>query len=157
MSYIDEGNNRATIVRLIAATAFALANHAAPNAALPQLPNQGRITVVRLSMLRMLFIGLPALLLVSGIPLALKLVPPNRFYGFRTSTTFSSLDAWYQINFATGLALIAAGLVGLLSVLLLSRGIITLKPELRYVMGLLLTGIVTLLFLIPVVIYSNRF
>jgi len=96
-------------------------------------------------MLRMLFIGLPTLLLVSGIPLALKLVPPNRFYGFRTSTTFSSLDAWYQINFATGLALIAAGLVGLLSVLLLSRGIITLKPEPRYVMGLLLTGIVTLL------------
>jgi hypothetical protein len=107
-------------------------------------------------MLRMLFIGLPALLLVSGIPLALKFVPPNRFYGFRTSTTFSSLDAWYQINFATGLALIAAGLVGLLSVLLPSRGIM-LKPEPRYVMGLLLTGIVTLLFLIPVVIYSNRF
>jgi hypothetical protein len=44
-------------------------------------------------MLRMLFIGLPALLLVSGIPLALKLVPPNRFYGFRTSTTFSSSPA----------------------------------------------------------------
>jgi SdpI/YhfL family protein len=108
-------------------------------------------------MLRMLFIGVPALLLVSGIPLALKFVPPNRFYGFRTSTTFSSLAAWYQINFATGLALIAAGLVGLLSVLLLSKGMITLKPEPRYVMGLLLTGIVTLLFLIPVVIYSNRF
>ena len=72
-------------------------------------------------MLRVLFVGLPALLLVLGIPLALKLVPPNRFYGYRTSTTFSSLEAWYQINFATGLALIAAAIVGGLSVLLLSE------------------------------------
>ena len=92
-----------------------------------------------------------------GIPLALKLVQPNRFYGYRTSTTFSSLEAWYQINFATGLALIAAAIVGGLSVLLLSQGIITLKPEPRYIMGLLLTVVVMLLFLIPVVLYSNRF
>ncbi|MGH6836911.1 MAG: SdpI family protein [Methylocella sp.] len=62
-----------------------------------------------------------------GIPLASKLVAPNRFYGFRTSTTFSSPEAWYQINFATGLALIAAGLVSGLLVLLLSYGIIMLK------------------------------
>ncbi len=30
-------------------------------------------------MVRALFMGLPALMLVLGIPLALKLVPPNRF------------------------------------------------------------------------------
>ena len=108
-------------------------------------------------MLRALFIGLPALLLVVGIPLALKLVPPNQFYGFRTSMTFSSPEAWYQINFATGLAMIAAGLVSRLLVLLLSYGVITLQPEPRYVLGLLLTTLVMLLFLIPVVIYSDRF
>jgi SdpI/YfhL protein family len=107
--------------------------------------------------LRALFIVAPVLMFVLGIPLALKLVPPNRFYGFRTSTTFSSPEAWYQINFATGLAMIAAGIVSGLFVLLLSYGVIELKPEPRYIMGILLTGVITLLFLIPVVIYSNRF
>jgi hypothetical protein len=92
-----------------------------------------------------------------GVPLALKLVPPNRFYGFRTSTTFSSLEAWYQINFATGLGMMAAGIVGALFVLLLSFGMISLKPEPRYIIGILLTALATLAFLIPVVIYSNRF
>ena len=108
-------------------------------------------------MLRMFFIGLPALIFALGIPLALKLVPPNRFYGFRTSTTFSSLEAWYQINFATGLALIAAGLVGGLLALLLSQEMISLKPEPRYITGILLAAVVMLTFLVPVAIYSNRF
>jgi uncharacterized membrane protein len=108
-------------------------------------------------MLRALFIVTPALMLVLGIPLALKLVPPNRFYGFRTSTTFSSPEAWYQINFATGLAMIGAGVVSGLLGLLLSYGAIALKPEPRYIMGILLIALVSILFLIPVVIYSNRF
>jgi hypothetical protein len=56
---------------------------------------------MRRSMLRALFIGLPILVFLSGVPLALRLVPPNRFYGFRTATTFSSLDACFMIKFAT--------------------------------------------------------
>ena len=108
-------------------------------------------------MLRALFIVTPVLMFALGIPLALNLVPPNRFYGFRTRTTFSSLEAWYQINFATGLAMLGAAIVGGLLVLLLSYGVIELKPEPRYILGILLTGVITLLFLIPVVIYSNRF
>jgi hypothetical protein len=108
-------------------------------------------------MLRILFIGLPALMFALGVPLALKLVPPNRFYGFRTSTSFSSLEAWYQINFATGLGMMAAGIVGALFVLLLIFGMISLKPEPRYIIGILLTAVATLAFSIPVVIYSNRF
>jgi|SRR5713226_2269525 len=108
-------------------------------------------------MVRALFMGLPALTLVLGIPLALKLVPPNRVYGYRTATTFASPEAWYQVNFATGLALIAAGLVSGICIILLSYGVIALKPEARFVIGILLTGLFTLLFLIPVVVYSNRF
>jgi hypothetical protein len=110
-----------------------------------------------MTMLRGLFIGLPALMVGLGIPLALKLVPPNRFYGFRTSTTFSSLDAWYQINFATGLAMIAAGIVGGLFALVLSYGLPAMKPEVRYLTGVLLTALVTAAFFIPVVIYSGKF
>ena len=106
--------------------------------------------------LRGLFIALPAIAFALGIPLILRLVPPNRFYGFRTATSFSSADAWYQINFAMGLALVAAGAVAGLLVLFLSHGPFTLKPEVRYLVGILFTAIITLAFLIPVVIYSNK-
>ena len=107
-------------------------------------------------LLRALFIALPALTFALGIPLILRLVPPNRFYGFRTATSYSSADAWYQINFATGLALVAAGAVAGLLVLFLSHGPFTLKPEVCYLMGILFTAIITLAFLVPVVIYSNK-
>jgi SdpI/YfhL protein family len=101
-------------------------------------------------MLRILFIALPALTFALGIPLVLRLVPPNPFYGFRTTTTYSSADAWYQINFATGLAHVAAGAVAGLLVLFLSHVTFTLKPEVRYLAGTLFAGIITLAFLVPV-------
>ena len=107
-------------------------------------------------MLRVVFIAFPALTFALGIPLILRLVPPNRFYGFRTATSYSSPDAWYQINFATGLALVAAGVVAGLLILFLSQGPFTLKSEVRYLVGILFTAIITLTFLVPVVIYSNR-
>jgi len=108
-------------------------------------------------MLRVLSVSLPILVLLSGVPLTLRLVPPNRFYGYRTATTFSSLDAWYQINFATGLAMIAAGIVGGIAVLLLDQGIIVLKPESRDMIGIMITALAMLLFLIVVVLYADRF
>ena len=92
-------------------------------------------------MLRIVFAGMPVLIFVLGLPLAMRVVPPNRFYGFRTPTTFSSLEAWYQINFATGLAMMAAGAA--------SGAVVTLKPEIRYLTGILLTGVITLLSLLP--------
>jgi hypothetical protein len=108
-------------------------------------------------MLRVLFLGLPALIFVLGFPLALGWVSPNRFYGFRTATTFSSFDAWYRINFATGVALIVAGVLSGMAVFLLDHGVIALKPEARHLVGILLTGLFLLASLIPVVLYSDRF
>jgi|GEM_PF-2218773 hypothetical protein len=108
-------------------------------------------------MLRFLFVGLPLLNVLLGIPLLLKLVPPNRFYGYRTATSFSSPEAWYQINYATGLAMVAAGIAGGIVALLLSQGLFTLKPEARYLTGVLLTAVVMLVLFIPVVIYANKF
>jgi SdpI/YhfL family protein len=110
-----------------------------------------------MGLLRIMFAGLPALMLGLGIPLALRLVPPNRFYGYRTGPTFASTEAWYQINFATGVALIAAGVLSGLCVLLLSQGVLALKPESRFIVGLSVTGGLTLLCLVPVAIYANRF
>jgi uncharacterized membrane protein len=108
-------------------------------------------------MLRAMFIGLPILVLALGLPLALRLVPPNRLYGFRTATAFSSLEAWYDLNCATGIALIAAGIVGGLVIMLLTYQAFGLKSEPRHLIGILATGAAMLLSLIPVAIYSNKF
>jgi hypothetical protein len=49
-----------------------------------------------------------ALVGVLAVPLALKLVPPNRIYGFRTAKTLASRDLWYRVNRIAGLTLILA-------------------------------------------------
>lgn len=109
------------------------------------------------AILRGLFLGLATLVFVLGLPLALRWVPPNRLYGFRTSTTFPFVDAWYRIDVATGMALVASGVLSGVVVVLLDHGLTALKPKPRYLVGILLTGLLLLVFLLPVVLYSNRF
>ena len=47
---------------------------------------------------------------IVSVPLILKLVPRNRFYGFRTPATLSSDEIWFRANrFAGWALLIAAG------------------------------------------------
>jgi SdpI/YhfL family protein len=46
---------------------------------------------------------LPGLAVVFGIPMALGLIPPNRFYGYRARTTLSSVHVWYRANCVFGL------------------------------------------------------
>jgi quinol-cytochrome oxidoreductase complex cytochrome b subunit len=46
--------------------------------------------------------------LVQAIPLALRVVKPNRFYGVRTKSTLSNADLWYRVNRIYGLAMIFA-------------------------------------------------
>ncbi|MBD2092856.1 SdpI family protein [Microcoleus sp. FACHB-1515] len=50
----------------------------------------------------LLFIGL-------SLPLILKKVPPNRWYGFRVAKTFSSELIWYAANRAAGYGLLGVG------------------------------------------------
>ncbi len=57
--------------------------------------------------------ALPLLVAVLAVPLLLEWVPPNRFYGFRTPETLGSPQLWYDVNSATGWALLLAGLLGL--------------------------------------------
>jgi hypothetical protein len=56
---------------------------------------------------------LPGLAVVFGIPMALGLVPPNRFYGYRTRKTLSSLDVWYRANRVSGWSMLVAGIAAL--------------------------------------------
>jgi uncharacterized membrane protein len=54
---------------------------------------------------------LGACLLVGlAIPLAMRWVPPNRVYGFRTRATLEDPNVWYPVNRVTGIWLIATGI-----------------------------------------------
>ncbi len=48
------------------------------------------------------YLGLNAVLVLASLPLVLRLVPPNRWYGFRLPGTEASLDNWYEINALAG-------------------------------------------------------
>lgn len=63
--------------------------------------------------------GIPALFFVSGVPLVLAWVPPNRWYGFRTARTLSSPAVWYPVNRTAGFGLMVAGILAALVNLIL--------------------------------------
>jgi uncharacterized membrane protein len=46
-----------------------------------------------------------------GIPLALRKIPPNSLYGFRTPKTLSRPDVWYAANHSMGVDLTIAGAI----------------------------------------------
>lgn len=47
---------------------------------------------------------------VASVPIMLKLVPPNRLYGFRTRQTLANRELWFRANRFAGFAcFIAAG------------------------------------------------
>ena len=59
-------------------------------------------------------LALPAINILMGLPLAFNMVPPNRFFGFRASPAFDSLQAWYQVNSKLGYCLLVAGVLALI-------------------------------------------
>jgi uncharacterized membrane protein len=77
-----------------------------------------------------------ALLAAAGVPLILKLIPPNPIYGVRTERALSRSEIWYEVNRFGGWALvIAAGVAALL--LMLWSGTM-LKPAWRQMLAVLL-------------------
>jgi uncharacterized membrane protein len=63
------------------------------------------------------FVGwwIPGMMALLSLPMAMGMVPPNRFYGFRTAKTLSSPRIWYAANQRAGWLLFAAGVVSLLA------------------------------------------
>lgn len=54
-----------------------------------------------------------ALVAVLALPLALNLVPPNRFYGLRTVHTLANRELWFRVNRVAGVALFAASAIAM--------------------------------------------
>jgi len=59
-------------------------------------------------------LGLSLLLVLIAVPLALRLVPRNVIYGFRTRTTRASEEIWFSANAYFGRRLIVLSLCGIL-------------------------------------------
>ncbi len=81
-----------------------------------------------------------AIIAAASVPLILKLVPPNRGYGFRTRRTLGDRDLWYRANRFAGLALFTASAI--------SAAIFLSNPD--YASGRSLIGL--LVFVIPLLI-----
>ncbi|HEU5402457.1 MAG TPA: SdpI family protein [Terriglobales bacterium] len=56
---------------------------------------------------------LPIINILVSLPLVLKLVPLNRWYGFRTRKTLSDESIWYEANYKGGMGLIVASVIAL--------------------------------------------
>ena len=57
-----------------------------------------------------------AVVIVLAVPLTLRKVGPNSWYGFRTRRSLANLATWYEVNAHAGRGLIGAGLaIGILS------------------------------------------
>ncbi|MHB8494904.1 MAG: SdpI family protein [Casimicrobiaceae bacterium] len=59
-------------------------------------------------------LGVSTLLIVVAMPLALRRVPRNILYGFRTRATMANDEIWYDANAYFGRALIISTLCGAL-------------------------------------------
>ena len=57
-------------------------------------------------------LGCSLLFSVIAIPLALRMVPPNIVYGFRTRATLSGRNLWYRANAHFGRGLLVSSLCG---------------------------------------------
>ena len=58
---------------------------------------------------------LPVVTILISIPLVLRIVPPNWFYGFRTRKTLSNTELWYDANYRGGVNLIVASIIALIA------------------------------------------
>jgi uncharacterized membrane protein len=87
----------------------------------------------------------------AGIPLALKLVPPNRWYGFRTARTLPNRELWFRVNRFAGCALLIA--------LSVSASVYVAAPGLasgRSFLGLLVFAVPLVSALVVVMAYMRK-
>lgn len=54
-------------------------------------------------------VGVGVLMVAIGLPLQLRKIGPNNWYGFRTKTSLAREDVWYETNAVCGYWLILSG------------------------------------------------
>lgn len=92
----------------------------------------------------LLFVCQGLLFIVLGIPLYLKKIGPNGFYGFRTNKTLSDPEIWHAVNRIGGIDMCIAGSLIILGSLLFKIFLNSYDPSiLAYANLALLIGAVT--------------
>jgi uncharacterized membrane protein len=71
------------------------------------------------------------LIIAFAIPLWMRRVPPNRFYGVRTRATLADQALWYDVNARCGQDLLISGVLFLAGILVIDRVGARWAPELR--------------------------
>jgi uncharacterized membrane protein len=71
------------------------------------------------------------LIIALSIPLWMRRVPPNRFYGVRTRATLGDEALWYDVNARSGQDLLISGVIFLAGILVIDRVGARWEPELR--------------------------
>jgi hypothetical protein len=84
---------------------------------------------------------LPLVTIAISIPLVLRKVPPNLFYGFRTKRTLSDTSLWYEANYRGGMNLIIASVLALGARVVLMQ---MLEPEIAGLASMGVLAVVTL-------------
>jgi uncharacterized membrane protein len=97
-------------------------------------------------------LGSALLIAVIAIPLILRKVPKNMFYGMRTPKTMNGSDEnWYELNHLAGMAMMWSALIA--ATLMLLVGLLAIAELARIIvsMCLLLSAV-----LAPLVLYRKR-
>ncbi len=98
--------------------------------------------------LRITFAVVSVLMIVSSIPMMLRMVPPNPIYGFRTRKTMSDPEIWYEMNAYGGRLRFIWGIVMAAGVFVVERipgidvdGYSMILGLLTVVMGVIVMGL----------------
>jgi hypothetical protein len=69
-------------------------------------------TLLTLSLLDLVFI-------ILAIPLILRIIPPNYWYGFRVKRTLKNKELWYSVNEYFGWGFLITSLISILGILII--------------------------------------
>lgn len=86
-----------------------------------------------------LMFGMPIFTFATGVPLLMRWISPNRWYGFRTAATLASDSAWFSANEAVGLAMVMAGVVSLVLSVCIEVLLPTTDPTQRLVLAVMVS------------------
>lgn len=61
----------------------------------------------------LIFILIQSLIISLAVPLIIRVVKPNRWYGFRTPKTLSNETVWYKANRFAGISMLVASILSI--------------------------------------------
>lgn len=68
----------------------------------------------------LMYVGTSLLLMGLSMPMILRMVKPNPWYGFRTPRTLKDPDIWYPANAHSGVLLLIAGFINAVTAVILA-------------------------------------